>query len=90
MDRTFDRARPGEGRLPGEKRYQVPTQSLATITRWTGVTLTARERAMLEGIVCPHCQRWATDCALLTDHQAVVARIVVLNDQTTARVRRAV
>ncbi len=88
-DRIFDRVRPGEGRLSGEKRYGLPTQSLATITRGSGVALTARERAMLEGVVCPSCQRWATDCALLTDHQAVVARIVVLDDRTSVNVRRA-
>ena len=76
-ERVFDRVRSSEGRLPDEQyqwHYLAP--------KWSGVTLSVTARKALEGVVCRQCQRFAVDCATLTQHQAVTIRILAIDDRT--------
>jgi hypothetical protein len=88
-DLIFDRVDPGEGRLPGEKRFQKQTHGFATNLRWAGVELTACDRARLDGVVCRTCQRFAVDCAVLTQHQATVIRFVAIDMRSVEMAVRA-
>lgn len=75
-DRIYDRVKPGEGRLPGEARVVPP------LPEPVGVALSHAERERLREVVCDVCQRFAPDCAMLTEHQNVanVVRVVILDD----------
>lgn len=83
-DRIFDRVKRSEGRLTGEKRHYF---DLAP--RWGGVTLSPHQQERLEGVVCRICQRFVSDCALLTQHQATIVRIVAIHSAVEALEERA-
>jgi hypothetical protein len=65
---------------------QLASQSLATIARFAGITPATHEREKLAGIVCPRCQRFAIDCAVLTKHQGTIVRITI-TDERVGRTR---
>jgi hypothetical protein len=72
-DRVYDRVRSGEGCLPLEAR-----RARDLSPKWNGVALSLADREALEDGVCGICQRFAVDCAALTQHQAIAMRVVIL------------
>ena len=77
-DRVFDRVTVNHGRAADV------IEVLPLRTKPSGVTLSGAQRRALDGVVCRHCQRFAIDCATLTEHLAMTIRIVAVDDRSTS------
>jgi hypothetical protein len=77
-ERVYDRVRAGEGRVLNEAHHERDLSPT-----WNGVALSPADREALRDVVCGICQRFAVDCAMLMQHQAITMRVVILAADST-------
>lgn len=101
-ERIFDWVRPNEGRLRSENKKSLGMPPSYAMLEEAGnqnpafssalldvFGLTAAQREALGDSVCRTCKRFAVDCALITEHQIVKVRAVLVIECVPAEKRMA-